>query len=178
MPAIPRISCSARGESGLRSRACRYRIADSGHCHTIRHRQITKAPAANTSNPRSSTPEFTRNASFRNHANVHTTSYDGDMESASRKAKKNKRAAHSVPAPSSFGPTSGRGFLKYKANLYPGWDSPEEDKKIEDMFEDLHGTGPEWTAIHDILKSEKPGSGSHGIARRNSENLIFKYSRS
>jgi prevent-host-death family protein len=32
------------------------------------------------------------------------------------------------------------GLLRGKVNLYPGWDSPEEDKRIEDMFEVLQET--------------------------------------
>jgi len=28
-------------------------------------------------------------------------------------------------------------MFKGRINLYPGWDSPEEDKKIEDTFEAL-----------------------------------------
>ncbi|MBV8809349.1 MAG: type II toxin-antitoxin system prevent-host-death family antitoxin [Acidobacteriaceae bacterium] len=32
----------------------------------------------------------------------------------------------------------GRGSLKGRINLYPGWDSPDEDLKIEQMFEALH----------------------------------------
>ena len=53
-----------------------------------------------------------------------------------------KRVVQIIAAPTPA-PKNGRGFLKHKANLYPGWDSPEEDKKIEDMFEDLYETGPE-----------------------------------
>jgi len=48
-----------------------------------------------------------------------------------------QRVAKIVPAPKPRTPWQGRGFLKGKVNLYPGWDSPEEDKKIEDMFEFL-----------------------------------------
>ena len=35
----------------------------------------------------------------------------------------------------------GLGIWKGKVNLYEGWDSPEEDKKIEDMFEFLQEEG-------------------------------------
>ena len=42
-----------------------------------------------------------------------------------------------TPTPSS---TQGRGYLKHKLNLYPGWDSQSEDQKIEGDFEAL---GPE-----------------------------------
>ena len=49
-----------------------------------------------------------------------------------------QRVAKLVPAPKPRTPLRGRGFLKGKVNLYPGWDSPEEDKKIEDMFEFLN----------------------------------------
>jgi prevent-host-death family protein len=54
-----------------------------------------------------------------------------------------RRVARIVPAPPSPVPKNGRGFLKHKVNLYPGWDSPEEDKKIEDMFEFLRENTPE-----------------------------------
>ncbi len=49
-----------------------------------------------------------------------------------------KRVAKLVPAsPKHRDPKRGRGSLEGKVNLYPGWDSWEEDKKIEDMFECL-----------------------------------------
>lgn len=48
-----------------------------------------------------------------------------------------QRVAKIVPAPKPRTPLRGRGFLKGKINFYPGWDSPEEDKKIEEMFEFL-----------------------------------------
>lgn len=54
-----------------------------------------------------------------------------------------KRVARIVPAPPKPAPNNGRGILAHKVNLYPGWDSPEEDKKIEDMFEFLHEDEPE-----------------------------------
>ena len=47
------------------------------------------------------------------------------------------RVAQLVRAPKAVSKNRGRGCLKGKVNLYPGWDSPEEDKRIEDMFEDL-----------------------------------------
>lgn len=40
-----------------------------------------------------------------------------------------------LPIPQDQPPGPGRGFLKHKVHLYPGWDSVEEDKKIEDDFE-------------------------------------------
>jgi prevent-host-death family protein len=51
--------------------------------------------------------------------------------------KRGRPLAKLVPVPAPWTPGRGRGFLKGKVNLYPGWDSPEEDKKIEDMFEFL-----------------------------------------
>ena len=48
-----------------------------------------------------------------------------------------QRVAKLIPAPPPAAPNRGRGFLKGKINFYPGWDSPEEDKKIEEMFEFL-----------------------------------------
>jgi prevent-host-death family protein len=48
-----------------------------------------------------------------------------------------ERVAQLVPARKRAPAGRGRGFLKGKVNLYPGWDSPEEDKKIEEMFEHL-----------------------------------------
>jgi len=48
------------------------------------------------------------------------------------------RVAQLVPARKPAAKNRGRGSWKGKVNLYPGWDSPEEDKKIEDMFEFLH----------------------------------------
>jgi prevent-host-death family protein len=54
-----------------------------------------------------------------------------------------KRVVMLVPTPKGRSGIRGRGFLKGKVNLYPGWDSPEEDKKIEDMFEFLKETDSE-----------------------------------
>jgi prevent-host-death family protein len=34
----------------------------------------------------------------------------------------------------------GRGSWKGKIHLYPGWDSPDEDMKIQNTFEALHET--------------------------------------
>jgi hypothetical protein len=39
-----------------------------------------------------------------------------------------------LPPPS---PMRGRGFLKKKIHLYPGWNSIDEDRSIEDTFEAL-----------------------------------------
>jgi prevent-host-death family protein len=47
------------------------------------------------------------------------------------------RVAQLVPARRPPLSRRGRGTWKGKINLYPGWDSPEEDKKIEEMFEAL-----------------------------------------
>jgi prevent-host-death family protein len=45
--------------------------------------------------------------------------------------RRGERVAKLVPAPpkKARDPKRGRGFLKGKVNLYPGWDSHEEDKK-------------------------------------------------
>lgn len=53
--------------------------------------------------------------------------------------RRGERVAKLVPAPPKkpVDPKRGRGFLKGKVNFYPGWDSPEEDKRIEQMFECL-----------------------------------------
>ena len=50
--------------------------------------------------------------------------------------KRGARVAEIVPAKKKGSFKTGRGFLKGKINLYPGWDSIEEDLKIETMFED------------------------------------------
>jgi len=52
--------------------------------------------------------------------------------------KRGARVVKLVVAPKVPAPGLGRGMWKGKVNLYPGWDSPEEDKKIEEMFEFLH----------------------------------------
>jgi prevent-host-death family protein len=54
--------------------------------------------------------------------------------------KRGARVAQLVPTRKPVLPGRGRGTLKGKINFYPGWDSPEEDKKIEDMFEVLNET--------------------------------------
>ena len=51
--------------------------------------------------------------------------------------KRGERVAQLLPVPKRPSRTRGRGMWKGKVNLYPGWDSPEEDKKIEEMFEAL-----------------------------------------
>lgn len=52
--------------------------------------------------------------------------------------RRGQRVAKLVPAPpKQRDPNRGRGGLAGKINFYPGWDSWEEDKKIEDMFECL-----------------------------------------
>jgi prevent-host-death family protein len=48
-----------------------------------------------------------------------------------------ERVAQIVPAPRPTSRERGRGAWKAKVNLYPGWDSPDEDKQIAEMFEDL-----------------------------------------
>jgi prevent-host-death family protein len=48
-----------------------------------------------------------------------------------------ERVVQLVAAPKPKSANRGKGFGKGKLNLYPGWDSPEEDKKIEDLFEVL-----------------------------------------
>lgn len=48
-----------------------------------------------------------------------------------------QRVAKLVPAQVKRDPKRGRGGLEGKINFYPGWDSPEEDKKTEEMFECL-----------------------------------------
>jgi prevent-host-death family protein len=46
-----------------------------------------------------------------------------------------RRVVQLVATPPTSSSTHGRGFLKHRAHLYPGWDSPSEDKKIEEAFE-------------------------------------------
>lgn len=55
--------------------------------------------------------------------------------------KRGRRVAQLVATPKPTIAGRGRGLWKGKVNLYPGWDSPEEDKKIEEMFEDLPEPG-------------------------------------
>jgi prevent-host-death family protein len=49
-----------------------------------------------------------------------------------------ERVAQLVAAPKPKQLQRGRGLWKGKANLYPGWDSREADKEIEDLFGALH----------------------------------------
>jgi prevent-host-death family protein len=46
-----------------------------------------------------------------------------------------ERVVQLVPTPKPASARRGRGAWKGKVNLYPGWDSPQEDQKIEEMFE-------------------------------------------
>ncbi len=84
-------------------------------------------------------------------------SYNQEMEVGIRSAKNNlsklveavlegeevfltnrgARVAQLVRTPQATQKGRGRGAWKGKINLYPGWDSREEDKRIEDMFEAL-----------------------------------------
>jgi prevent-host-death family protein len=52
------------------------------------------------------------------------------------------RVVQLVIAPQPSRLNKGRGAWKGKVNLYPGWESAEEDKKIEDAFEALHESKP------------------------------------
>ena len=54
-----------------------------------------------------------------------------------------RRVAQIVTAPPPASSNRGRGFLKKRIRLYPGWDSLAEDRKIEDAFEALRETGVE-----------------------------------
>jgi prevent-host-death family protein len=54
-----------------------------------------------------------------------------------------RRVAQIVPAPPPAPSIRGRGFLRDKIRLYPGWDSLAEDRKIEGAFEVLRETGTE-----------------------------------
>jgi prevent-host-death family protein len=51
--------------------------------------------------------------------------------------KRGERVAQIVAARRATPGTRGRGIWKNRFNFYPGWDSEEEDKKIERMFEVL-----------------------------------------
>ena len=53
------------------------------------------------------------------------------------------RVVQIIPAPPPPAPMRGRGFLKDRIHLYPGWDSIAEDQRIEDAFETLHAAGAE-----------------------------------
>jgi prevent-host-death family protein len=46
-----------------------------------------------------------------------------------------RRVAQIVAAPAPALSAHGRGFLKDRIHLYPGWDSLAEDKKIEEAFQ-------------------------------------------
>ena len=48
--------------------------------------------------------------------------------------RRGHRVAQLVPVPRKPSPNRGRGCLKGKVNLYPGWDSEEEDQKIAELF--------------------------------------------
>jgi prevent-host-death family protein len=48
-----------------------------------------------------------------------------------------RRGAQIIATPPPPAPMRGRGFLKDRIHLYPGWDSIAEDQKIEDTFEAL-----------------------------------------
>lgn len=49
-----------------------------------------------------------------------------------------QRVVQLVPVPKATSSRLGRGLWEGKVNLYAGWDSHEEDKKIEEMFEALN----------------------------------------
>jgi prevent-host-death family protein len=53
------------------------------------------------------------------------------------------RVVQLVPTPKASPQGRGRGSWKGKVHLYPGWDSRDEDKKIEEMFEVFHEVGSE-----------------------------------
>ena len=53
--------------------------------------------------------------------------------------KQGVRVAEIVHAKKKGSFQEARGMFKDKINFYPGWDSKEEDLKIEQMFEDLNG---------------------------------------
>jgi prevent-host-death family protein len=54
-----------------------------------------------------------------------------------------QRVVQLVPVPKPTFPKRGRGLWKGKIHLYAGWNSRKEDKKIEEMFEELHEAGSE-----------------------------------
>jgi prevent-host-death family protein len=56
--------------------------------------------------------------------------------------RRGERIAKIVPAAKPKDPRAGLGMWQGQVNLYPGWDSPEEDKKIEEMFEFLREDRP------------------------------------
>ena len=53
-----------------------------------------------------------------------------------------ERVVQLIAAPKPKSARRGRGIWEGKVNLYPGWDSPEEDKEIEKMFEHSLGARP------------------------------------
>jgi antitoxin (DNA-binding transcriptional repressor) of toxin-antitoxin stability system len=53
------------------------------------------------------------------------------------------RVVQLVRTPKAIPQGRGRGSWKGKVNLYAGWDSRAEDKRIEEMFEAIHKTGSE-----------------------------------
>jgi prevent-host-death family protein len=46
-----------------------------------------------------------------------------------------RRVVQLVATPPPSSSVQGRGFLKHRIHLYPGWDSLSEDKRIEEDFE-------------------------------------------
>ncbi len=54
-----------------------------------------------------------------------------------------ERVVQLVPTPKPISPGRGRGLWKEKIHFYAGWDSRNEDTKIEEMFETLHEAGSE-----------------------------------
>jgi len=55
-----------------------------------------------------------------------------------------RRVVQMIAAPPPPSPMRGRGFLKDRIHLYPGWDSIDEDRRIEDTFEALREPGAEF----------------------------------
>lgn len=51
--------------------------------------------------------------------------------------KRGERTVQIIAVPKQSAKRRGWGTWQGKTNLYTGWDSPEEDKKIEGMFENL-----------------------------------------
>lgn len=54
-----------------------------------------------------------------------------------------RRVVQMIAAAPPSSPVRGLGFLKDRIRLYPGWDSIEEDRRIEDTFEPLRATESE-----------------------------------
>jgi antitoxin (DNA-binding transcriptional repressor) of toxin-antitoxin stability system len=54
-----------------------------------------------------------------------------------------QRVVQLVRTPKAIPQGRGRGSWKGKVHLYAGWDSREEDKRIEEMFDALHEAGSE-----------------------------------